>query len=676
MVGAMCTSFFTKNQHQLCGQTKPSDWHLHMVNGTIVQSEAVWNGVLELGGIQEEAEFKIFDSRGSWEFLFRKPLLHHFRALHDFTTDTVTIQSACESVILHNTAGGNTPTAQIGISLTLDVEQQEISAGGSLGVNPPPRQVSHTDVSEPLVQNNELDSFLGYEHTQDKEELMKLDGNSESWKSQDEEQGMNQGGGSTPPLREVPNQSPPSEDIKETDDIHATASEVVVDIERNPAPAKSVHAHQVELLWIEREDTSEGNEQPPSRGVQTQTTGLQVSNPADVPCLVLPVASTTDTPSEDLLYTHHTEPFQPACVAKILNLVQIGDDVTAGQHEEIRQLIAEFADCFALSLTEVNLIPGTVHKLNIPADTTFHTKLPQCSFNPDQQAFMEVKVEEMLKASIICSIHPGDLKCSAPSVLTQKAHENTGLSLGELKHKVNDECIKHDLPAAFDLPPHPTPTTNATSFTSPKKWHLCQDFGEINKVTPIAPVPQGDIHAKQLQLSGHQYVHIFDFAAGFYSIAIHPNSQPYITFHLEGRGHFAYERMPFGITGGPSEFGHTVGQHMHNLIADGTCKNFVDDGGSAADSFKEGMAKLRRILEHVHRERLSLSPGKLQVFMTEAVFVGAHVGPGGVSPDSSKLTAVVDWKIPEDASHLEGFLGLTAYFRDLVKGYATLEKPL
>ena len=51
--------------------------------------------------------------------------------------------------------------------------------------------------------------------------------------------------------------------------------------------------------------------------------------------------------------------------------------------------------------------------------------------------------------------------------------------------------------------------------------------------------------------------------------------------------------MPFGITGGPAEFGFTVGQRMHDLIADGTCENFVDDGGSAADSFSKGMAKLR-----------------------------------------------------------------------------------
>ena len=119
-----------------------------------------------------------------------------------------------------------------------------------------------------------------------------------------------------------------------------------------------------------------------------------------------------------------------------------------------------------------------------------------------------------------------------------------------------------------------------------------------------------------------------------------------------------------------------MGQQMHDLITDGTCENFVDDGRSAADSFDEGMAKLRWILERICKEGLSLSPSKFQVFMTEAVFAGAHVGPGGVSPDSAKLTSMVNWRIPEDMSHLEGFLGLTAYFRELIKGYAAIEKPL
>lgn len=231
----------------------------------------------------------------------------------------------------------------------------------------------------------------------------------------------------------------------------------------------------------------------------------------------------------------------PERVAKILDLVQIGEDVTEAQCDKVKQLIMEFADCFALSLSEVNLIPGAVHKLNIPKNKTFCMKIPQHSFNSDQRSFMAAKVQEMLKEGIICPMHPREVCCVAPSVLAHKVHGNTGLSLDELKHKVNDECVTYGLPMVFDLSPHPPPSGDSSAEIPPKKWHLCQDFGEINKVTNIAPVPQGDIHAKQLHLLGHRYLHVFDFVAGFYCIAIHPDSQLYIMFYLEGYGYFTYE---------------------------------------------------------------------------------------------------------------------------------------
>jgi transposase InsO family protein len=62
--------------------------------------------------------------------------------------------------------------------------------------------------------------------------------------------------------------------------------------------------------------------------------------------------------------------------------------------------------------------------------------------------------------------------------------------------------------------------------------------------------------------------------------------------------------------------------------------------------------------------------------MTEIVFAGATVGPKGVQPDLKKLTAIVNWKIPENATALAGFLGLTGWFRDLIIGYAKKEQPL
>ncbi|TFK16870.1 hypothetical protein FA15DRAFT_548780, partial [Coprinopsis marcescibilis] len=68
---------------------------------------------------------------------------------------------------------------------------------------------------------------------------------------------------------------------------------------------------------------------------------------------------------------------------------------------------------------------------------------------------------------------------------------------------------------------------------------------------------------------------------------------------------------------------------------------FVDDAGAAADTFKEGLEKLRRMLERVRKEGLSLALGKTKLFMMETTFAGALVGPKGVSPDITKLTAIV-----------------------------------
>ena len=74
MVAAMCASFFHHVKHCL-GSWSPSYRQLRMANGVIVRLQATWKGVIELGSVRVEGEFEVFDSDGSWDFLFRKPLL-------------------------------------------------------------------------------------------------------------------------------------------------------------------------------------------------------------------------------------------------------------------------------------------------------------------------------------------------------------------------------------------------------------------------------------------------------------------------------------------------------------------------------------------------------------------------------------------------------------------------
>jgi hypothetical protein len=63
----------------------------------------------------------------------------------------------------------------------------------------------------------------------------------------------------------------------------------------------------------------------------------------------------------------------------------------------------------------------------------------------------------------------------------------------------------------------PEKTTLASKL---QKRRICQNFNKVNRVMNIAPMPQGDIRAKQLRLSGHRYVSVFDFAVGFYAVEV------------------------------------------------------------------------------------------------------------------------------------------------------------
>jgi len=65
MVRAMCSLIFEKVKHHFHGQAKPSSQLLRMVNGIVIQSQAVWKGMLELKGIHIEGEFKVFNSSGA-----------------------------------------------------------------------------------------------------------------------------------------------------------------------------------------------------------------------------------------------------------------------------------------------------------------------------------------------------------------------------------------------------------------------------------------------------------------------------------------------------------------------------------------------------------------------------------------------------------------------------------
>jgi hypothetical protein len=283
-----------------------------------------------------------------------------------------------------------------------------------------------------------------------------------------------------------------------------------------------------------------------------------------------------------------SDPFKPERVAAVLASVQIGNDLTAAQKAEVESMIATYADCFALSVSEVTVAENVVHRLNLPEGIKFDLRKGYRQLSPPQKQYLNKKVDELKAAGIIEEISPTDVRYAAPVVLTKKAHAGVGLQLDELLHKLNDQLVAAGEPPIENLPPRPetreTPQTGGEN-----DWRVCMDFKELNDLTEIAPMQQGDIREKQLRLSGHRWISTFDFASGFYAVALDEKAQPYVVFYVEGWGYFKFKRMPFGLTGAPSTFSEVTANHLGDMVASGEMELFVDDGGQAGDNFEEMM---------------------------------------------------------------------------------------
>ena len=55
---------------------------------------------------------------------------------------------------------------------------------------------------------------------------------------------------------------------------------------------------------------------------------------------------------------------------------------------------------------------------------------------------------------------------------------------------------------------------------------------------------------------------------------------------------------------------------------------------------------------------------------------GVTLSAAGITPNDDKIAAVINWPEPKTSHELLGFLGLMGFFRQHIRGYATIAQPL
>ena len=245
-----------------------------------------------------------------------------------------------------------------------------------------------------------------------------------------------------------------------------------------------------------------------------------------------------------------TDPASPERIEAILEKISIGPDLTDKERTMVLELIKEYPDIFALSLSEVFPVDFATHKLKLDPDIALPKKVHQRPITEPQRKFFADIIDDMEKAGVIRAVPAEFIKClNATNLAPKEAGKNLGMSREALLRRCNEQCRKYGLPDYWEQMEsdeetiEPAPTTRVTNDepkAPPKKWRVCQAFHAVNAATQIPAFPSGDLKTKQQKVAGKRWASVIDLAAGYYAIKMDKDAIPYTAFYIEGRGYFVY----------------------------------------------------------------------------------------------------------------------------------------
>ena len=203
---------------------------------------------------------------------------------------------------------------------------------------------------------------------------------------------------------------------------------------------------------------------------------------------------------------------------------------------------------------------------------------------------------------------------------------------------------------------------------------MCIDYRALNKGTIRDGYPMPRIDDLFDALAKCKVFSSLDLQSGYHQIRITESDRPKTAF-VTHEGQFQFKVLCFGLTNAPATF-----QRVMNTIFRPHIGKFVliyiDDILIMSQSPKEHLVHLRQVLELLRKNKLYAKLSKCELNKPELRFLGHIVGKDGIKVDPAKISVVQNWPQPQSLKELQGFLGLSNYFRRFIKDYSTVVAPL
>jgi len=116
---------------------------------------------------------------------------------------------------------------------------------------------------------------------------------------------------------------------------------------------------------------------------------------------------------------------------------------------------------------------------------------------------------------------------------------------------------------------------------------------------------------------------------------------------------------------------------LRDLINTGEVAVFMDDVLVGTEEEEKKYDKIvEEVLRRIEKNDLYVKPKKYVWKVREIDFLGLVMGSGEIKMQEKKVVGVLEWLRPKTVKEVQKVLGLANYYRQFVKDFAKIAKPM
>lgn len=329
--------------------------------------------------------------------------------------------------------------------------------------------------------------------------------------------------------------------------------------------------------------------------------------------------------SQSNLKERYKDPMRTEKIIQELEIDKL-DHLTDKQKQELKNLISEFPDVWALERAELGLTDWVTHKINLATEKPIVAERKFRKIPLAYQQFAKDEINELLDLDII---ERSDSEYSSPVFFMRRNGKSRIL----------------------------------TDFRVINSWTVRSQSTLPSLETIICAWPNSKLFSSM------------DFRDGYMQVAIEPGDRKKCAFTMPSIGHFNWKRVCLGLNGAPATFMGLVEKILQPLDYS-QAQAFLDDIISGAKDFETMLVNLRAIFNRIRQSGLKLKPAKTKLCRKELDFLGVVLSSEGIKASEHKLKAIRQIPEPKTYVQIQKFIGMCVFYKRFIKDFSIIAAPL